>query len=82
MSAGIILRKRCEVLDHVGTALLRVKNARRLTHNEMSRTLGRNRRMVANYIAGVAEMGVATWFRAADAWPEIVEKLAEAEKQA
>ncbi len=76
MSAPIILGKpQADILADIGTALLQVKNERRLTLDDVGATLGRSREMVAQYIAGEAEMGVIVWMRANEAWPELGEKL-------
>ena len=77
----IISRSQADILGTVGVALLQVKNARHLTLDDMGATIGRSREMLAQYIAGEAEMGFVTWLRANAAWPELASKLAEAEKQ-
>lgn len=66
-----------EVLANLGTALLQVKNARGLTLSDMGQVLGRIDDQVAKYIAGEAEMGVIAWMRAAEAWPELADRLEE-----
>ena len=82
MNAPTILSKApSQVLASVGLALLRVKTARHITLEDMGTVLGRTREMVSQYIAGEAEMGMVAWLRANAAWPELAEKLAEAEKQ-
>lgn len=68
-------RPRNEILDSLGVALLQAKNARHLTFEEMSATMGRSREMISQYIAGEAEMGIVTWQRAVAAWPELADKL-------
>ena len=60
---------------------MRVKCERRLTLDDMGASIARSREMVAQYIAGEAEMGMVAWLRANSAWPELAEKLAQAEKQ-
>ena len=78
MSASIILgRAREAVLADAGTALLQVKNARGITLEEMGARIRRTRESVAQYIAGEAEMGFVTWELAKEAWPELVELMAE-----
>lgn len=78
MSASIILcRSREAVVADAGTALLQIKNTRGLTLEEMGAQIGRTRESIAQYIAGEAEMGFVTWERAKDAWPELVERMAE-----
>jgi len=56
------------LLAAIGTALLQIKNEDRLTLTDMGAILGRSDEMVAQYIAGEAEMGVTVWFRAQEAW--------------
>ena len=76
MSGPTILRRpQAEVLGDVGIALLQAKTSRRLTLDDMGSTLGVSREMVAQYIAGEAEMGMVKWLRATVAWPEISEKI-------
>ncbi len=85
MSAPTILGKpKREVLGGIGAALLQIKNANRLTLSDMAETIGRSDEMLAQYIAGEAEMGVTAWLRARDAWPDLDDRvdhnLDEAEK--
>ena len=68
-------RPQAQVLGEVGVALLQVKNARHLTLDDIGAVLGVSRESVANYIAGESEMGVLKWFRAVEAWPELVQKI-------
>lgn len=72
------------VLGGIGTALLQIKNAQRLTLDEMAEKIGRSDEMLAQYIAGEAEMGVTAWLRATEAWPDLAERVSysldEAEK--
>jgi hypothetical protein len=78
MSASIILgRSRDAVVADAGTALLQVKNRRGLTLEEMGAQIHRTRESMAQYIAGEAEMGFTTWERAKEAWPELIELMAE-----
>lgn len=65
------------ILADIGTALLKVKNARGLTLADMETVLGRCGDMVAKYIAGEHEMGVVAWMRANEAWPELSDKVEE-----
>jgi hypothetical protein len=66
-----------EVLGDVGTALLLIKNVRGLTLTDMGMALGRSDDMVAKYIAGEAEMGLISWMRAVEAWPELIDRIQE-----
>ena len=73
-----------DVLGGIGTALLQIKNARKLTLDDMAEKIGRSDEMLAQYIAGEAEMGVTAWLRAVEEWPDLTERvtynLDEAEK--
>lgn len=71
------IRPQAEILADIGTALLLIKNARGLTLSDMGYVLGRIDDTVAKYIAGEAEMGVVSWGRATEAWPELAERLTE-----
>lgn len=85
MSAPTILGKpKRAVLSGIGAALLQIKTANKLTLDEMAETIGRSDEMLAQYIAGEAEMGVTAWLRAVEAWPDLGERVSynldEAEK--
>ena len=85
MTAPTILGKeKRAVLGGIGAALLQIKNTHKLTLDEMAEAVGRSDEMMAQYIAGEAEMGVTAWLRANEAWPELGERvdynLDEAEK--
>jgi len=73
-----------DVLAGSGAALLQIKTAQKLTLDEMAEAIGRSDEMMAQYIAGEAEMGVTAWLRATDHWPDLAERveynLDEAEK--
>jgi len=76
MTAPRILgRSNRDVLADIGVALLQVKCAEKLTLDEIGERLGVTREMVAQYIAGEAEMGAVKWLRAVEAWPELADKL-------
>lgn len=70
-------RSQDEILRDVGTALLLVKNDRRLSLDEMGALIGVSRTMMAQYIAGEAEMGWLKWQKANEAFPELSERIAE-----
>lgn len=85
MNAPIILGiPKRDVLAGIGAALLQLKNANKLTLDGMAERIGRSDEMLAQYIAGEAEMGVTAWLRACEAWPDLPERveyqLDEAEK--
>jgi hypothetical protein len=63
-----------DVLAEIGTVLLQIKNERRLTLEDMGGAIGCSREMIAQYIAGEAEMGMTKWLRARETWPEMIEK--------
>ena len=67
---------RFDVLSRIGSALGRVKAARRLTLTDMEDELGKSVDQIARYIAG-EEMPVSTWMRALAAWPELADKFEE-----
>lgn len=78
MSGATILgRPQSQVVGDVGTALLQIKNARGLTLEDMGAFIGVSREMVAQYIAGEAEMGFVKWLRANEAFPELSERIEE-----
>ena len=69
-------RKEPEILNHVGAALLQVRNARRLTHLQMAKVMGlKGDDMIGKYILGHAEMGIVAFALALNAWPELADKL-------
>lgn len=67
---------RFDVLSRIGSALGRVKAARRLTLADMEDALGRSDDQIARYIAG-EDMPVSVWMRALAAWPELATKFEE-----
>lgn len=79
MSGEVILgRPKSEILCALGTALLQVKNARRLTYEDMRVVFGlKADDMIAKYIGGEAAMDVFAWLRAIEAWPELAERFEE-----
>lgn len=78
MSGATILgRSPSQILGDVGCALLQIKNARGITLEDMGYHIGVSREMVAQYIAGEAEMGFVKWLRANEAFPELAERIEE-----
>lgn len=75
--ATFLHRPQSQVLSDVGTALLQIKNARGLTLEDMGGMIGVSREMVAQYIAGEAEMGFVKWLKTIDAFPELAERIEE-----
>lgn len=85
MSAPTILGKpKRAVVGGIGLALSQIKMAERLTIDEMADQVGRSDEMMAQYLAGEAEMGVTAWLRAVEAWPDLPDRVSfnldEAEK--
>lgn len=76
-SATILGRVPSQVVGDVGTALLQIKNNRGITLDDMGAFIGVSREMVAQYIAGEAEMGFVKWLKANDAFPELAERIEE-----
>lgn len=85
MTAPIILGKpKRTVTGAIGLALSQIKMVERLTIDEMATVVGRSDEMMAQYLAGEAEMGVTAWLCAVQEWPDLPERveynLDEAEK--
>lgn len=70
-------KRHATVLADIGAALLIVKTQRGLTLVEMGEDIRKSDDTIARYIAGEKEMGVVTWLRACEAWPEIQGLIAE-----
>lgn len=76
MSPSIILgRLPSEIQAAMGVSLLQVKNARRLTLEDIGSVIGRTRESVSQYISADSEMAASCWLRAAAMWPELEERL-------
>ena len=85
MSSPTILGKaKREVTAAIGVALSQIKNVERLRIDDMADLVGRSDEMMAQYLAGEAEMGVTAWLRACEAWPDLTDRVSynldEAEK--
>jgi hypothetical protein len=85
MTAPTILGKpKRTVIGGIGLSLSQIKIAERLTIAEMAEEIGRSDEMMAQYLAGEAEMGVTAWLRAVEKWPDLPARvefnLDEAEK--
>lgn len=65
------------VLGDIGTALLIIKNQRGLTLVQMGEDIRKSDDTMARYIAGEKEMGVVTWLRACEEYPELPGLVAE-----
>lgn len=68
----------------MGVSLLQLKNARKLTLEDIGAVIGRTRESVSQYISAEAEMGATCWMLAEARWPELRDRLThnldEAEK--
>jgi hypothetical protein len=85
MSPSIILGKLpSEIRAAMGVALLQLKNAHKLSLDDIGSVIGRSRESVSQYIAAEAEMGATCWMLAEARWPELRDRLThnldEAEK--
>lgn len=67
---------RFDCLSRMGSALGRVKAARRLSLGDMEDALGKSEDQIARYIAG-ADMPVSVWMKALHLWPELAERFEE-----
>lgn len=76
-AATILGKPSAQVLGDVGCALLQIKNVRGLTLEDMGAMVGVSREMMAQYIAGEAEMGFVKWLRANEAFPELSDRIEE-----
>jgi hypothetical protein len=77
MTAPTILGKaKREVTGAIGLALSQIKINGRLRIDDMAEKLGRSDEMVAQYLAGEAEMGVTAWLRACEEWPDLAARVA------
>jgi hypothetical protein len=70
-------KRHATVLGDIGSALLIVKNQRGLTLVEMGEDIRRSDDTIARMISGETEMGVVTWLRACEAYPELPSLVAE-----
>jgi transcriptional regulator with XRE-family HTH domain len=77
LGATFLCRPPSQSVKDAGTALLQIKNARGITLDDMGAQIGVSREMVAQYIAGEAEMGFTKWLRANDAYPELASLIEE-----
>jgi len=59
----------------MGVSLLQVKNAHKLTLEDIGSVIGRSRESVSQYISAEAEMAATCWLRAAAKWPELNDRL-------
>jgi hypothetical protein len=70
-------KRHVTVLADIGAALLIVKNQRGLTLLQMGEDIRKSDDTIARYIAGEKEMGVVTWLRACEEYPELPGLVAE-----
>lgn len=73
MSPSIILEKAMpsEIQGAMGVALLRLKNARKLTLEDIGHVMGRSRESVSQYISDPTKMAAICWIKATAKWPEL-----------
>lgn len=88
MSASTILESASpvEIQAAMGIALLRLKNANKLTLEEIGHVMGRSRESVSQYISDPTNMAATCWIKVTAKWPELIDlmlaELDEAEKAA
>jgi hypothetical protein len=70
-------KRHAEVLDAIGAALLTIKHSRDLTLVQMGEDIRKSDDTIARYISGEKEMGVVTWLRACEEYPELPALVAE-----
>lgn len=70
-------KRHVTVLADIGAALLIIKTQRGLTLVEMGEDVRKSDDTIARYIAGEKEMGVVTWLRACEEYPELPSLVAE-----
>jgi hypothetical protein len=71
------VKRHATILDDIGAALLIIKHQRDLTLVQMGEDIRKSDDTIARYIAGEKEMGVVTWLRAIEAYPELPALVAE-----
>ena len=74
---GLFEKRHATILGDIGSALLIVKTQRGLTLVEMGEDIRKSDDTIARYIAGEKEMGVVTWLRACEVYPELPSLVAE-----
>lgn len=74
---GLATKRHCNILADIGAALLIVKTQRGLTLVQMGEDIRKSDDTIARYIAGEKEMGVVTWLRACEEYPELPGLVAE-----
>ena len=88
MSPSIILEKALpsEIQAAMGIALLRLKNSRHMSLEDIGSVMGRSRESVSQYITNPTEMSATCWIKVTARWPELLElmmaELDQAEKAA
>lgn len=70
-------KQHATILGDLGTAFLQIKNQRGLTLAQMADDLRKSDDTIARIIAGEIEMGVVTWLRACEAYPELPARVTE-----
>lgn len=75
-----------EIQSAMGIALLRLKNARKLSLEDIGHVMGRSRESVSNYISDPTKMAAVCWIKVTAKWPDLhdlmMAELDEAEKAA
>jgi hypothetical protein len=76
MAGSIILEYDCgEIQAAMAVALLRLKNAHKLTYKDIGKVIEREPQSVQQYICSDTEMPASCWLRAVAHWPELLDRL-------
>lgn len=70
-------KRHATILDNIGAAFLSIKHQRGLTLAQMADDLRKSDDTIARIISGEVELGVVTWLRACDEYPELPSRVAE-----
>jgi hypothetical protein len=73
---SIILEYDCdEIQAAMAVALLRLKNAHKLTYKDIGKVIERELQSVQQYICSDTEMPASCWIKAVARWPELQDRL-------
>jgi hypothetical protein len=77
MNPSIILEKSLpsEIQAAMGLALLRLKNTRKLTLDDIGSVMGRSRESVSQYITDPTDMAATCWIKVTAKWPILLDLM-------
>src|SRR5687768_12768676 len=76
MSPSIIIDKLpSEIQAAMAVSLLQLKNAHKLTYEDIGSVIGREKQSVAQYISEGTDMPAFCWLKAVAKWPELAARL-------